>query len=417
MALPGVSTIINDRFYTISRTDIPIGPRIAVIGRRTTADGTSGISDVDPYNAANEAAVITAFGAESDLHRAYLELVSGGAQRITLIALPSDTTFNHISATISSSSYSGSDLFDDAFEAAESIRADIIVPYGRGSIDSDWDDHATPATPGNEEFGFYADNTAVGANSWAKKVADKCATITSNSHPCFGVLGIKPWLGNTDTSGGMTPAAVSSHLSLTNLPDHETQLGNNGIYLSIVATEVEPIGYNDNYDLGFANGACTYAGHIAQLDSWSAPTGKAIFNVSKIRYNPTRTQQLALVNKGVVPVALNFNRVPTWVDAQTFGKATSDYIRLTTLRIVFDAVLMVRQISQQFIGEGTTQAVRNALETAITAGLRGMQQLGALLASNFAVTYVANENKAEIELVLRPAFELRNVEVTVSVQL
>ena len=115
-------------------------------------------------------------------------------------------------------------------------------------------------------------------------------------------------------------------------------------------------------------------------------------------------------------MALDFNRVPTWVDAQTFGRATSDYTRLSNLRIVYDAILMVRQVAQKFIGEGSTIENRNALDAAITSGLRGMQQLGAILASDFTVTYIANENTAEVNLVLRPAFELRIIEVTVSIQ-
>lgn len=420
LSLPGVTTVIRDRFYTMSRTEIPVGPRIVAIGKRSTADKTAGISDLDPYNASNESNVIDAFGAESQLHRAYLELVSGGATRVTLIALPSDTAYNHTNGTISSAAYTllvGSNtLFDDAFSAAESVRADIIVPWGRGADENDFED--PPATPDNDnEIGFYADNDD-GAASWALKIATKCAEITNNSHPCFAILGVKPYQGASGADGGMTPANVNNHTQLPNLIARDDVLmGAVGIYVSIVAAEVTPLGYNRNYDFGFSNGACMYAGHISQLDSWSAPTGKPVFNTEKLRYNPTRTQQLAMVADGVVSIALNFDRRATWIDAQTFGKLTSDYVRLTTLRIVFDAVQMVRQVAQQFIGEATNVQSRNALETAVTAGLRGMQQVGAVLASDFTVTYIPAENKAIIDLVLNPAFELRNLEVRVSVQL
>jgi hypothetical protein len=47
MALPGVKTIVKDRFYSISRQDTPVGPRICVIGTRTTADGTGNVADLD----------------------------------------------------------------------------------------------------------------------------------------------------------------------------------------------------------------------------------------------------------------------------------------------------------------------------------------------------------------------------------
>jgi hypothetical protein len=124
-----------------------------------------------------------------------------------------------------------------------------------------------------------------------------------------------------------------------------------------------------------------------------------------------------MVDKGVVPVALNYSNIPVWIDAQTFAGEGSDYRRLTTLRIVFDAVSVVRQVAQSFIGEAATIETRNALESAITKGLMGMQQLGALLASDFTVTYDSANNSATIDLVLTPAFELRSIEVTVAVDL
>jgi hypothetical protein len=57
------------------------------------------------------------------------------------------------------------------------------------------------------------------------------------------------------------------------------------------------------------------------------------------------------------------------------------------------------------------------METSITASLRGMQQLGAILDSDFNIRYIAEENKALIDLVITPAFELRNIEVQMSVEL
>lgn len=443
MALPGVNLVIKDQFLGVSRTDIPIGPRVAIIGRRkkvselatpsdgytafnnpaypSTVDLSSNIADLDPVSPSTEQEAINYFGIGSDLHRGYVEAQRAGASFITLIALPADTQYNYSNGTISSASYAaagGTNLFTDAFSAAEVARADIIVPWGRGSGPNDFQ---SPATPGDDDlhYGFYADNSAVAANSFAYKVATECARITADSHPCFAVMGIKPYVGASTSDGGMTPAHVVTHLALSNLVDRNTteEVSLLGHYVSVVATEIEPLRYNQYVNFGFANGAASYAGAITKLDSWSAPTAKTVFNVQRIRYNPTRTTQAGLVEKGVVPVALNFNRVPNWIDAQTFAKDGSDYRRLTTLRIVYDAVMLIRQISQKFIGEAASTATRNALETAITSGLRGMQQMGAVLASDFTVTYIGLENKAIIDLVLQPAFELRNIEVRVSVQL
>jgi hypothetical protein len=43
--------------------------------------------------------------------------------------------------------------------------------------------------------------------------------------------------------------------------------------------------------------------------------------------------------------------------------------------------------------------------------------LGAILDSDFNIRYIAEENKALIDLVITPAFELRNIEVQMSVEL
>jgi hypothetical protein len=436
-----VSTVIKDRFYSLSRTNIPNGPRIAVIGRRTLSydeaatpvtntDGTNTylnradeIPDLDPYNAINEKDVIEIFGYGSDLHRAFKEAIAGGARRVTLIALPEDTVFDHNNGIIESAAYTASagsnTLFADAFAAAEAARANMVVPYGRGAGPNEFQNPATPSD--DQEIGFHADNTSTAANSWLYKVATQCAAITANSHPCFAIMGIKPYVGASGSSGSMTPAAVNGHIGtggLANLISREdSTLDNDGIYVSVVAAEMTPVGYNAVTTFGYSNGATMYAGALSQLVSWSAPTGKTAFNVASLRYNPTRTQQQNLIDAGIVPVALDFNRVPRWVDGQTFSKEASDYARLTTLRIVFDAVQMVRGVSQKFIGEASNLEARNSLDTAIYTGLRTMQQEGALLSSDFTVRYVSSENKAVIDLVIQPAFELRNIEVSVSVQL
>jgi hypothetical protein len=46
-----------------------------------------------------------------------------------------------------------------------------------------------------------------------------------------------------------------------------------------------------------------------------------------------------------------------------------------------------------------------------------MQQLGALLDSDFTISYVAAENRAIIDLVLTPAFELKTIDVSISISL
>ena len=57
------------------------------------------------------------------------------------------------------------------------------------------------------------------------------------------------------------------------------------------------------------------------------------------------------------------------------------------------------------------------METAISSALRGMQLIGALLASDFNVTYVPDLNKAIVDLIITPAFELKSIEVQIAVNI
>jgi hypothetical protein len=409
LALPGVSVQIQDRFFALSRTDVPVGPRVCAIAKRSTADATGGVRDLDAYEATSESDVIDAFGENSNLHKAFVELISGGAQRIILVALPSDSVFNHTTATVTSSAYGG-DVFNAAFEAAEAAQVDVIVPWGAGSNSTHWESPATPGNDGSFDY-FYADNSATATNSWAKKVSDMCATITGRSAPTHAIMGVKPYIGVANADGSFTAAALTTHLGFSNLVDRATLT--NGHYLSIVASELRLVGVPSTW--GFSNGASLYAGSVQRLDAWSATTGKVVYNTDRVRWNPTRTQAETIANKGLVPVTLDLQRVARWTDGTTFGKDGSDYERLTTLRITFDAVKIVRSISQNYVGEAATIANRNSFETQLSSALRGMQILGALISSDFRVSYIPAENKAIVDLAIRPAFELREIVVRVSV--
>lgn len=428
MALPGVTTVLKDRFFTLSRTDAPVGPRVVVLATRNTAEGTADgqgnpVSNYDPYLPRTEADCIAAFGTSSGCHRAYLEATAGGATRVYIVAIPNGTTDAMLAGATGTE---GENVLDEAFSAAETARPDIIVPWGRGAHPTDWEN---PATPNALPIGFAADNSATAGSSLAKMVAAKCRDISDRTQPVFAIMGLTPYIGDeatpTTSTENIIASNLASHLGLSNLTNREAgAFGLDGQYISVVGCELNVAGYPQNTvdrskagEWGYSNGAALYAGHVAQLDPWRATTGKSIFNVTGLRYNPTRTQQENMISKGVVPVSLDFNRVPVWVDGLTFGKASSDYARLSTLRIAFSAVQGIRETAQKFIGEAATLANKNALDTAITGLLRGMTQVGAITASSFVITYVPRENKAIIDLVIRPVFELRNIEISIAVDL
>lgn len=414
MATPGVTTSIRDRFYTVARSDAPAGPRVTVIARRSTANNTGGITDLDVFRANNEADVIASMGDGSDAHRAFIELMSAGAERVYIVPLPSTSVFNHGTGTLEDGS--GNDIFDEAFEAAEASIPDIILPWGRGGHPTDWDGQASPSDA--TEYGFHADNTTTVASNWAYKIGAKVKEISENTNPCVAVMGIRPY--DTTENERMTPSQISTHLSLSRLPDRDSSdlLKAVGPYVVVVAAEVKPLNYSSGgTEFGYANGAAAMAATISRTSSYQAVTNKPLYNVESLRYSPSRTTQTSLSEKGVNPVIVNFSKVAVIGDGSTFAQSTSDYTRLSTKRIVDDATSIVRQVCQKFIGQPSNIQIRNSMETAITSGLRGMQILGALLNSDFTVSYIPNQNKAIVDLVLTPAFELKNIEVRIAVSL
>lgn len=411
MALPGIKTTILDRFYTQSRTDLPGGPLVTVIGKRSTSSLTEGAPDLTPYFASNELDVIEKFGENSQIHKGFYELITSGAPRVALVALPSDTAFNQTTGVITSASYSGSvELFQASIDAAEVARTDVLVLWGRGSDETDWNDSFDPATPGdNTTDYFYADNTSTVANSWAKKLADACAAVTLGSHPMIGVIGMKGVEGLENP----TPGQVSSGTDFTTLVDKDTLTSTVGHLINVVGTEVHVLGAPSSW--GYQNGACSYAAAMVRLDAWSSTTGKPVYNVDRVRYNPTRGQLEKMTAKGIVPVQIDFNRSPKWVDGVTFAAVNSDYSRLTTVRIVFDAVKLVRRISQDYVGETMSIERQQAFQTQISSALQSMQRLGALNNADFRVTYAPRDSRAAVDLALTPAFELREILISVSV--
>jgi hypothetical protein len=423
MATPGVTTLIRDRFYSVSRQDVPAGPRIVAIAKRNNVDGSGNVADLDVVQATNEKDVITAFGEGSDLHKAFLELITAGAERIYLVPLPKDTQFNHTDAYLTlAGSYSGDAMLDAAYAAAEAAIPDVIIPWGRGGNSLDWD-ATTGATPNADDYRFHANNTTTTANNWAYKVATRTKAISENTNPCISVMGLAPYVASSKET--LTPAQVASHVSgsLALLPDRNNSVMKLvGSYVSIIAAEVKPVGYatttsEGTTDYGYSNGAASLAATMSRTPSYTGLTNKALYNIQALRYAPTRVQQTSLNDAAVNAVVLNFNKIAVFGGAVTYSATNSDYLRLSTKRIVDEASQLVRQVCQKFIGEPSTIQVRNSMETAISSGLRGMQIKGALLESDFNVTYVPSDNMAIVDLVLTPAFELNSIQVQISINI
>jgi hypothetical protein len=400
MALPGVKATIKDRFVMMGRSDLPVGPTLAIIAKRSNASNNT-YPDLTPFYATGEQDVIDGYGENSYLHRAYYEAAIAGASRIVLIPLPANSVFSSGTGTISSAGISG-DLFALAMDAAQTARADVVVPWTAGSDTTVWDDYSTPATPGGTLTDFFWADSA-----FAGKLADKCAEITAESHPILGVIGIKGFAGNDFT----TPAQTTTGMALASLPNKEAFA--NGHFISVVAGEVRPVNYPSSW--GWASAAVAYAAQMVRSQSHDALTGKPVRNVDLTRYTPTNSQAEALTNKGVVTFGKNSRGGLQWLNAVTFAAEDSDFIRLTTTRVAIAVIKAVISVGENYLGKAMSVEAQNAFDTELTSNFTAMIRVGALNGEDHRIRYDPAANRAYVDVAFTPAFELVEIILTVSV--
>ena len=246
------------------------------------------------------------------------------------------------------------------------------------------------------------------------------STIVASSDDGTGLLGNKFMAGAAgyrggDAEGGFI-ATDSGNLGGTEIYDQNNELIDIGKYLSIVPSYVRLANqWTTNVNGYITNGAPSYAGFVMSLDSKSAPTNKVLPRVRAIHgLNNSVLDALA----GVKYVMLSLKPKGTVVsDAPTAARQSSDYRRLSTVRIVKDSIDVVRAVADPFVGEANTAQRRAALETAVDAGLGRLQREGYLQGYSLSVSSTPQQQiqgDATIELTLVPAFELRQITIVLS---
>ena len=119
-------------------------------------------------------------------------------------------------------------------------------------------------------------------------------------------------------------------------------------------------------------------------------------------------------------VAKNENGVAFIADSPTFACESSDYTRLTTMRIVGKIAEELRQVARPYIGKGLSATKRAALESAISgvlsANLAG-EPVQTITRGAFKVEQSAQDitlGKMKVSVTIVPVFELRQITFSVS---
>ena len=167
-----------------------------------------------------------------------------------------------------------------------------------------------------------------------------------------------------------------------------------------------------------SSGIAAYAAQTVMLPAQSSPTNKVLPGAGSLTYNLSPAQLNELCSKNIVTFRTKAGRIVV-TDAVTTAGQESDLTRLTTMRIVNEAVQSVRTVADPFIGEPNETPQRTALNTAIRSALDAMVQAGALRSFRFSMSSSLQDfisGRMQIDLELVPAFELRKITTTVSLR-
>ena len=254
-------------------------------------------------------------------------------------------------------------------------------------------------------------------------------TITANGTGLFGVKWLTGRKAGTITTVGLPGHAINGTDGLyyggfvatdTGWPGGTQQLDDNdhiidlGKYISVVSAQA--IFNNPTSTSSYvASGAARYMGFVSSLPAQSAPTNKVVSGI-RLPFNISVSKLDTLAGYGYI----NFQKKPKGIvvaDAPTASRPDSDYRRLTTIRIVKDAIDAIRAAGEPFLGEGTGGAEIAALDTAIRKALNAETKARKLQRYEFTIIstpLMAVQGKADVVLKLVPVFELRMITVSVS---
>jgi hypothetical protein len=220
--------------------------------------------------------------------------------------------------------------------------------------------------------------------------------------------------GNIVQDKGGNKVDVGARISVVGAP-----LQTNSLLTTKLAKAIGGGAYISN-TFHTTDGAAAYGGFITSLRPHSAPTNKQIATLV-----PQRSLSAAQANRVAGRRIVTFHRRSTgfvvssaMTGAHNVSKyVRSDYVRLSTVRVVDACIEIVRGVGDRYIGEPNSAAMRNAMSAEIDKVFAQMKQAGALNDYQFFVSSTPDQQvlgEANIDLILVPAFELLTINVTVS---
>lgn len=444
--LPGSTVDLQDKRLRI--TVPPSAQKVTVLG--TTDKTVVGLNE--PYSLANRREDIVYFdnadGTPSALSKKINEVFLGGADNVEVV----------VSSNIGSGILDGQlyDAYSGTYDVLLNHETDVVVPAGV-YIDSPGLTGGHAGLNFGHQLAEYCYQALANGNSTPVGVIGVTApTAAAATTGDVSLAELETWvaaLETYDTSGtqgasftvydGTTDAnldgvpdnygmvATTDRMPANSPADSDVQTDDRGNFidigaqLNVVATwgrfggdtarRLYPgLGYYN------ANLSGAYAGLVSQLDSWISPTNQPLPGVV-----PLRKMSLSQANRLTSKRFVTFiNRTNGFVvlDGMTGAhnistSARSDFVRLATVRTVFNAVRLIQRVGQPFIGKPINAANRNAMEIAMTRALQKLRSVGAL--NGFSLSLSATPNQQIlgdmlVDLELDVAQELRRLRIKVA---
>jgi hypothetical protein len=258
------------------------------------------------------------------------------------------------------------------------------------------------------------------APTWTLDVANNVYYIASSGDNGTGLLGNKFMVGRYDHrsgyyGGGFIATEGKFMDSGSEIEDNNEVPVDLGKYFSVVSDY--PLLRNNFSSVAYiASMAATYGGFYINLPPASAPTNKTVSNASLV-YRMGLAKLDLLAGAGYVVLRQKPQGLKI-ADAPSAALATSDWTRLSTVRIAKAVIDGVRAAVDPFLGEGMSDASRASMQQAVENVLMAAKKAGYLQDYKpFEIIQTPSmevEGKATINLTLIPAFELRQVTLTIS---
>jgi len=258
------------------------------------------------------------------------------------------------------------------------------------------------------------------APTWTLDTTANTYYIASAGDNGTGLLGNKFMAGRNDYRSGAFGGGfiatdgkfMDSGAEIVDDNDIAVDLGK---YFSII-TDYPLLRNNFSSTSYNATFAASYGGFYLNRPPASSPTNKRVPNTTLIyRFGLTALDNLAGTGYVVLRQKTQGLKI---ADAPTAALPTSDWTRLSTVRIVKAVIDGVRAAVDPFLGEGMTDASRASMKNKVENVLMAAKTAGYLQDfKSFEIIQTPQmevQGKANINLTLTPAFELRQVTVTIS---